>query len=122
MPLASFSKSCGHGLYKGRGAAVADEISGVSAAAVLETVKLVGGIAGLLTTVFVIWDRWARGAGTVDYQGCERRRLFQEITWPLTGAPNRPQGKRNAPRAGRPFRRALRGITAIQSPASKTVP
>jgi|GraSoi_2013_60cm_1033757.scaffolds.fasta_scaffold46262_1 hypothetical protein len=27
----------------------------------LEAIKLVGGIAGLLTTAFVIWDRWARG-------------------------------------------------------------
>ena len=27
----------------------------------LEAIKLVGGIAGLVTTAFVIWDRWARG-------------------------------------------------------------
>jgi hypothetical protein len=27
----------------------------------LEAIKLVGAIAGLLTTAFVIWDRWARG-------------------------------------------------------------
>ena len=27
----------------------------------LEAVKLVGAIAGLLTTAFVVWDRWARG-------------------------------------------------------------
>jgi hypothetical protein len=27
----------------------------------LEAIKLVGGIAGLLTTAFVIWDRWVRG-------------------------------------------------------------
>jgi hypothetical protein len=27
----------------------------------LEALKLVGAIAGLLTTAFVIWDRWARG-------------------------------------------------------------
>ncbi len=27
----------------------------------LEAIKLVGAIAGLMTTAFVIWDRWARG-------------------------------------------------------------
>jgi hypothetical protein len=27
----------------------------------LEAIKLVGAIAGLVTTAFVIWDRWARG-------------------------------------------------------------
>jgi hypothetical protein len=27
----------------------------------LETIKLIGAIAGLLTAAFVIWDRWARG-------------------------------------------------------------
>jgi hypothetical protein len=27
----------------------------------LEAIKLVGAIAGLLTTAFLIWDRWARG-------------------------------------------------------------
>jgi hypothetical protein len=27
----------------------------------LEAIKFVGGLAGLLTTAFVIWDRWARG-------------------------------------------------------------
>jgi hypothetical protein len=27
----------------------------------LEAIKLVGGIAGLVTTAFVIWDRWVRG-------------------------------------------------------------
>lgn len=27
----------------------------------LETIKLVGGIAGLATAAFTIWDRWARG-------------------------------------------------------------
>jgi hypothetical protein len=27
----------------------------------LETIKTVGAFAGLLTTAFVIWDRWARG-------------------------------------------------------------
>jgi hypothetical protein len=27
----------------------------------LEAIKLIGAIAGLLTTAFVVWDRWARG-------------------------------------------------------------
>jgi hypothetical protein len=27
----------------------------------LEAIKLIGAVAGLLTTAFVIWDRWARG-------------------------------------------------------------
>ena len=27
----------------------------------LEAIQLVGAIAGLVTTAFVIWDRWARG-------------------------------------------------------------
>jgi hypothetical protein len=34
---------------------------GAEVGQMLEAIKLVGAIAGLLTTAFVIWDRWARG-------------------------------------------------------------